>query len=850
MSRETSPPRAVAARSRCRAAPFLALLSVTLLLALPAIAKKDKRIEELAESYRQWLGAVELLLSEEEREAFLELEKDYQRDAFIERFWRIRDPYPDTTRNEFKERWERLLSEAQELFGGLHEDRSRMLLLNGFPDARLEFRCSTHVWPLEIWFYDGSDRVPYEFFLVFVQRFGGKRFWLWRPRDGIEEIVDKFGSSSGGLGFWQQLQACKDGDLVVRVLRSLLADPFDFELLEARINQPAESPSPEWLATFDAYSTDLPPDARLFSAELDIEYPGRYQSRTVVLGTLRVPRQEVERTVLAGEASYNLLLSGEVLREGKLFESFRYKFDLPAEGADGALVPMTFERRLRPGAYTLVLKLEDLASGSFFRTEQEIDVPLLERGVPAPPADSESSDILAAAAATLEVDTTTLELVPPRGDMHSGMVRFDTLTTGQNIAEVVFSMNGTPVLRKRRPPWSVELDLGQIPRAHELSAVALDAEGKEVASDDLVINGGVHRFRVRLVEPHSDTRYGDRVRATADVAVPEDAAVERVEFYLDENLVATLYQPPFTQEITLPGPGAMAYVRAVAYQPDGNATEDLVFINAPGNLEEVEVEFVELFTTVLDKQNRPVLDLAEEDFTAYEDGVEQEIVRFEVVRDLPVHAGIVLDISASMEPSIDAAKQAALRFFEETITPKDRSALVTFNDHPQLAMKFSNDARDLAAGLAGIKAERGTALYDSLIFTLYYFNGIKGQRVLLLLSDGKDENSRFSFEDALEYARRTGVAIYAIGLDISGKGAGAAKRALSQIAEETGGRSFFIDTADELSAIYATIQEEIRSRYLIGYQSSNTSGDKSFREVTVEASPSGLVAKTMSGYYP
>ena len=79
-------------------------------------------------------------------------------------------------------------------------------------------------------------------------------------------------------------------------------------------------------------------------------------------------------------------------------------------------------------------------------------------------------------------------------------------------------------------------------------------------------------------------------------------------------------------------------------------------------------------------------------------------------------------------------------------------------------MKFTNDVTPLAGGLAGLKAERGTALYDSLIFSLFYFNGVKGQRAVLLLSDGKDEGSRFSYEDALDYARRAGVAIYAIGL--------------------------------------------------------------------------------------
>ena len=167
---------------------------------------------------------------------------------------------------------------------------------------------------------------------------------------------------------------------------------------------------------------------------------------------------------------------------------------------------------------------------------------------------------------------------------------------------------------------------------------------------------------------------------------------------------------------------------------------------------------------MLDRDGHPVDGLTKADFAVAEDGVKQDVVRFEQVRDLPIHAATLIDISASMEESLGDAKSAALSFFQQAIHPKDRAAVVTFNDRPNLAVKFTNDVNELAAGLAGLKAERGTALYDSLIFALYYFNGIKGQRALLVLSDGKDESSRFSYEQTLEYARRAGVTIYTVAL--------------------------------------------------------------------------------------
>jgi Ca-activated chloride channel family protein len=321
--------------------------------------------------------------------------------------------------------------------------------------------------------------------------------------------------------------------------------------------------------------------------------------------------------------------------------------------------------------------------------------------------------------------------------------------------------------------------------------------------------------------------------------------VERVEVYLNETRVATLYQPPFTQAVILPKDQSLAYVRAVAYLSDGNTTEDLVFVNAPDYLEELDVDFVELYTAVTDRQGRPVEGLTAKDFKVEEDGVPQTIARFERVTDLPIHAAVALDVSASMEDSLDQARAAALQFLETSVRPKDRAALITFNDRPYLAVKFTKDVNALASGLAGVKAERGTALYDTIVFTLFYFNGVKGQRAILLLSDGKDEGSRFSWEEALDYARRAGVAIYPIGL-----GPQVEKPKLKKLAEETGGRAFFLDDASGLAPVYAAIEEELRSKYLIAYQSTNTGGGDTFRTVELKVAKPGVEVKTMRGYYP
>ncbi len=817
----------------------------------PRRAEVRAAIAALDPKYRLWLEEVELLISEVERLAFLEIEQEYQRDAFIDRFWRARDPYPDSARNELRELWTSRLEEARENFGSLVEDRARYFLLNGPPTVRLEFTCSNVVYPLELWYYRRSEKVSYEFFILFVRRWGGQKFTLFRANDDPSDLFD-FGAGKKGLqAVLRDIYTCRDGEIVAAGISKILRDPMEQDMLMARIEEPPVNPSPEWIATFAAYSTDLPEDASTFAAELEIAFPSRYQTRTVAEVTIEIDPPAAASASPA--PSHNYFLTGEILQQGQLFENFRYRYDFP----DGSLTPdqpilLQFERRLRPGSYRMVVKLEELNSQRVFRDERDIEVPRIEPAgaSPAEAGDPETEKVLAEAAAAIGTDIPTVQIVEPRGEMQTGMVRFDTLTTGQGIVEMRFALNGRVVLQKRRAPYSVELDLGSVPRTHQLRVSAHDAEGRELASDELLLNSGRNSFEVRFLEPQPGGEHRDSVFAELDVATPEGTATERVELFLNETLLATLYQPPYGQRLPLPAAGDLAYIRAVAYLADGNSTEALVYINAPDYLEIVDIQYVELYTSALDKSGRPIAELDASELEVIEDGTPQTIRRFERVDNLPVHVQVMIDVSASMVEDLEQTRAAALEFFETSITPKDRAALITFNDHPYLAVDFTNDPKTLAGGLAGLKAERGTSLYDTLIFGLYYLNGVKGQRAILLLSDGRDETSRFSFEDTLDYARRAGVAIYVIGLDISGKDSATSRRKLAELALETGGASFFIKSSSELTAVYQQIQRELRSRYLVTYQSTNSGSGNDFRGVELRTSRPGVTLKTIRGYYP
>ncbi len=811
--------------------------------------------EALPLEFKEFLSNVHFLISDAEREAFLEVSQDYQRRAWIERFWRIRDPYPDSPRNEFRIRWEERLLYVDQEFEGPRSDRARMFLFNGEPSGRIQFQCTMVTWPIEIWFYSHSDRVGHEFFLLFYRRGNQQRYELWHPSDGIERLLDFGVNVQAAAG---EIQSCANGDVAASAINWLLrSNGLEFATLMARLDERPEAPSAEWTLTFEAYTTDVPEDAEPLEATLDVRFPARYQARTVVESLVEIDPASAHRDTVGGQSSYNFFLTGEVLRGEDLFENFRYKFDLPlgaagdaaggGDGGDGGEPPilLSFERRLRPGDYRLVLKIEDLNGGRFARLERSLEVPTLE--APATrQLDPAVQKIIDQAEAVLTSDVPTVQLLEPPGELQTGLVRFDTLATG-DIAEMRFWLDGGEVARKRRAPFSVELDLGSTPRVHVLRATAHDAGGAEIASDEISLNAGRNRFALRFTEPREGVRYEDEVHVEIDVQVPDGSLVERLELHLNDEPVATLYQEPWSQLVELPPGDAITYLRAAAYLVDGNTTDAVVYVNAPDYLEIVDIQYVELYATALHRSGRPYEDLRADQVRILEDGAPQEILRFQRVTDLPVHLQVMLDVSASMVDRLGVAREAALDLFQTGITPRDRAALVTFNDHPYLASDFTNDQGTLAGSLAGLKAERGTALYDAIVFGLYYLNGIKGQRALLLLSDGQDESSRFSFDQALEYAQRSGVAVYAIGL---GKRPGPARRALSRLAAQTGGRAFFIGQIAELAGVYDQILGELRSRYLITYQSTNTSGNRRFREIEADATAPGVSIRTLKGYYP
>lgn len=826
-------------------------------------------LERLSSEHRDWYDSVDMLISEVEREVFLSLVEGYQRDHFIERFWKVRDPFSNTPRNEFQELWEARVLEARDQFEDMTTARARMTLIFGPPTSKTPLLCTGLLHPLELWEYQkGSELVRGYFTLLF---FGIKgRPWRgvkeqWEPQDGLRPLVNQTRlatASDAEIARRIQRDCTRADTILAAVSQSLdLTRMRETATLIPKVND-------EWVQTFRARSTALGEEDTLIEGRLDISFPGRHQSRTVVQGLVTLEREDLEFAELGPHRAYNLLVDGEVLRKGELFEHFRYRFSLPTD-LPGDEIPVVVQRYLRPGEYEVILKVENVPANRVYRQQLTVQVPRVDHQPPPPvapvaaPAGIQTAALsdadgmarrpftqrLDEANASISTGDHTIKILPLPDNLSVGKLRVSAKARGEGIAKVAFELNGRPIMRKSRPPYSVELDLGDKPDFHNLKVHALNAQGQILASDELLVNSGPHRFSVRLLEPQSGKRYVDSVRAHAEVEVPEGEKLEKVELYLEETLIATLFQPPFEQPILLSGPQDMSYVRAVAYLEGGNTSESVQFINAPDFVDSMRVQFVELFTTVVDRSGDFVEDLEAEELTVLENGEVQEIRRFESMKDLPIRAGLVIDTSLSMLTNLREVKKAAYQFFEDVLTPRDRAALVTFADEPSLAVRFTNNKEVLAGGLSELTAEGETALYDSIIFSLHYFSGLDGKRAIIVLTDGEDSSSTYSYEDVINYARRTGVAIYIIGLDLQAKNTDIRLR-MRGLTLETGGELFFIDRASQLTRVYDSIQQELRSQYLIAYQSSVDGGDKEFREVEVQTHRRGLEAKTIRGYYP
>jgi len=269
-----------------------------------------------------------------------------------------------------------------------------------------------------------------------------------------------------------------------------------------------------------------------------------------------------------------------------------------------------------------------------------------------------------------------------------------------------------------------------------------------------------------------------------------------------------------------------------------------------------ETEVTLVGASVTDPMGRLVTGLEQENFRVFEDGVEQEIIRFSS-EDVPVSIGVIFDMSGSMADKIDKSREAAVQFFR-TANPQDEFFLVNFNDRAQLISSFTGSVDDLQNRLMYTGAKGMTALYDGVYLGLSQMRGAHNtKKALLIISDGGDNHSRYSETEIRKFVREADVQIYAIGLFEPDGGPTPEERGgpslLADMTMMTGGRAFTVRNLNELPDIASKISMELRNQYVLGYRPSGKAHDGKWRKIKVKLHPpQGLPPLTVSaksGYF-
>jgi Ca-activated chloride channel family protein len=430
-----------------------------------------------------------------------------------------------------------------------------------------------------------------------------------------------------------------------------------------------------------------------------------------------------------------------------------------------------------------------------------------------------------------------------------------------DVARLAFFVDGEAVGERTGVPWAVSVDFGDLPSTRRVEVVAYDAAGDEIGRDTMTLNEGNARFEVRITEPTPGTRGADDgpvvgpVDVVVDVTTPSDATLERVDLYWNTERVGTRFSPPFRQRLVVPPASPEGFVRAVAVLTDGSTAEDVVFLNSPGSGERLEVDLVELFVVVTDRDGRPVEGLGRDDFRIYEEGERQEIATFTESADLPLTVGLAIDSSASMFVKLPAVSRAASEFVDDSLTEQDRGFVVGFGGAPRLAQGATTDEGRLLGAISTLQPEGQTALWEAVVYSLVQLQGTPGKKALIVYTDGADEDEEFSYRTTLRFARRLGVPIYVILTNneivrTGGKGF-SVRRFLAKVrrlTEATGGRIYTVRAGADLETVYREIGEELRSQYLLAYYP-KASEEGGFRPVEVEMTQRGLEARTVAGYY-
>ena len=268
----------------------------------------------------------------------------------------------------------------------------------------------------------------------------------------------------------------------------------------------------------------------------------------------------------------------------------------------------------------------------------------------------------------------------------------------------------------------------------------------------------------------------------------------------------------------------------------------------------VDVNLVNVLCTVQTRQGQFVTDLNRQNFRIEEDGAHQSITHFAKEVTLPLTLGILIDTSPSVQDILTLEQQAAIVFLRTVLKKNDLAMIINFDRSVSLLQDFTNSMSLLEKAVYSLAIGGGTSLHDAVFLACdEKLRHEAGRKAIVLISDGGDTTSKLKIGAAIESAQRADTVIYAISNRVGGfygRAYGGNSGALKRYARATGGTAFFPNRPQKFKRAFEAIERELRSQYLLSYQSSNGSRDGSYRSIKVRLpNRKGLKVKARKGYY-
>src|SRR6266568_1132986 len=317
-------------------------------------------------------------------------------------------------------------------------------------------------------------------------------------------------------------------------------------------------------------------------------------------------------------------------------------------------------------------------------------------------------------------------------------------------------------------------------------------------------------------------------------ATPQSAAPTSAASTSGAPASTTAAAPQQTQPSNAPPAGSTAGQEQRPVDPNAPSNDTLTTIITRTN--EVNVVF-----TVTDKHGRRITDMKQSDFRVLDDNKPpQEIRSFHAETNLPLQVGLLIDASNSVRDRFKFEQESAIEFLNQTIHPRqDQAFVVGFDVTPEVTQDFTDNTELLARGVHALHPGGGTALYDALYYAcrerlLKAPKSTTVRRAIILLSDGDDNQSHVTREEAIEMAQRAEAVVYTISTNVSGTKA-AGDKVLERIADATGGRPFFPFQIRDVANAFAEIQDELRSQYAVSYKPADLKADGHYRTIEIEA---------------